>query len=68
MTKHRASREKRRTEPKLGRQSIGIHELKAKASAIIDDVKDRARSRTGSAARLAKQYAPTIGQLPNTVD
>ena len=27
--------------PKLGRPSIGIRELKAKASAIIDDVKGR---------------------------
>jgi len=43
MRKHRASRteQSRRIKPKLGRPSIGIRELKAKASAIIDDVKGR---------------------------
>ena len=43
MRKYRASRteQSRRVKPKLGRPSIGIRELKAKASAIIDDVKGR---------------------------
>src|SRR3970282_178693 len=43
MKKYRASprEQSRRVKPKLGRPSIGIRELKAKASAIIDDVKGR---------------------------
>jgi antitoxin (DNA-binding transcriptional repressor) of toxin-antitoxin stability system len=43
MRKYRASRteQSRRVKPKPGRPSIGIRELKAKASAIIDDVKGR---------------------------
>lgn len=43
MRKYRAPRTKRSRggKPKLGRPSIGIRELKAKASAIIDDVKSR---------------------------
>ena len=43
MRKYRASRTKqsRRAKAILGRPSIGIRELKAKASAIIDDVKGR---------------------------
>jgi antitoxin (DNA-binding transcriptional repressor) of toxin-antitoxin stability system len=43
MRKNRASRTKqsRRDKANLGRPSIGIRELKAKASAIIDDVKGR---------------------------
>lgn len=43
MKKYRASRteQSRKIKPKPGRPSIGIRELKAKASAIIDDVKGR---------------------------
>ena len=43
MRKYRAPRteQSRRVKPKLGRPSIGLRELKAKASAIIDDVKSR---------------------------
>src|SRR4051794_15145485 len=43
MRKYRASRTEqfRRVKPQLGRPSVGIRELKAKASAIIDDVKRR---------------------------
>jgi antitoxin (DNA-binding transcriptional repressor) of toxin-antitoxin stability system len=43
MKKYRASpmKHSRRVKPKPGRPSIGIRELKAKASAIIDDVKGR---------------------------
>jgi antitoxin (DNA-binding transcriptional repressor) of toxin-antitoxin stability system len=43
MRKQRALRTEpsRRAKPKPGRPSIGIRELKAKASAIIDDVKGR---------------------------
>ena len=43
MRNYRASRTKqsRRAKANLGRPSIGIRELKAKASAIIDDVKVR---------------------------
>ena len=43
MRKYLASRPKqsRRAKMELGRPSIGIRELKAKASAIIDDVKGR---------------------------
>jgi antitoxin (DNA-binding transcriptional repressor) of toxin-antitoxin stability system len=35
------TRRKRRTKADLGRPSIGIRELKAKASAIVEDVKRR---------------------------
>ncbi|HEX6172527.1 MAG TPA: hypothetical protein VF089_00830 [Candidatus Binatia bacterium] len=42
MSKYRSRTEQsRKVKPKLGRPSIGIRELKAKASAIIDDVKGR---------------------------
>jgi antitoxin (DNA-binding transcriptional repressor) of toxin-antitoxin stability system len=43
MRKYRAPRteQSRKIKLKLGRPSIGIRELKAKASAIIDDVKGR---------------------------
>jgi antitoxin (DNA-binding transcriptional repressor) of toxin-antitoxin stability system len=43
MREHRAPRGKRGRGPRadLGRPSIGIRELKAKASAIIEDVKGR---------------------------
>jgi antitoxin (DNA-binding transcriptional repressor) of toxin-antitoxin stability system len=43
MKKDHASRPKqsRRAKANLGRPSIGIRELKAKASAVIDDVKGR---------------------------
>jgi antitoxin (DNA-binding transcriptional repressor) of toxin-antitoxin stability system len=43
MRKYRARRTEQslRVKPKLGRPSIGIRELKTKASAIIDDVKVR---------------------------
>lgn len=43
MRKYRDSRTKqsRRGKANLGRRSIGIRELKAKASAIIDEVKGR---------------------------
>jgi len=43
MKKFRASRagQSQRAKATLGRPSIGIRELKAKASAIIDEVKDR---------------------------
>ncbi|HEY3150757.1 MAG TPA: hypothetical protein VGK65_03730 [Candidatus Binatia bacterium] len=43
MRKYRASRTKQsgRAKANLGRPSIGIRELKAKASAIIDEVKGR---------------------------
>jgi antitoxin (DNA-binding transcriptional repressor) of toxin-antitoxin stability system len=43
MKKYRASprKQSRRVKPRPGRPSIGIRELKAKASAIIDDVKGR---------------------------
>jgi antitoxin (DNA-binding transcriptional repressor) of toxin-antitoxin stability system len=43
MRKYRASRtdQSRRVKANVGRPSIGIRELKAKASAIIDDVKGR---------------------------
>jgi antitoxin (DNA-binding transcriptional repressor) of toxin-antitoxin stability system len=43
MRKYRASRteQSRHAKPTLGRPSIGIRELKTKASAIIDDVKGR---------------------------
>jgi antitoxin (DNA-binding transcriptional repressor) of toxin-antitoxin stability system len=43
MKKHNASRTKQGRRPKAnsGRPSIGIRELKAKASAIIDEVKGR---------------------------
>jgi prevent-host-death family protein len=43
MRKYRAARtaQSRKVKPKLGRPSIGIRELKAKTSAIIDDVNGR---------------------------
>ena len=46
MRKYRAPRaeQSRTVKPKLGRPSIGIRELKTKASAIIDDVKRRSVS------------------------